>query len=124
LADGYANIHSITTPGVVGASYAADGRNIGPLSSPGLFDSTTPTTFAATFGGMSPNGDWTLVIADASAGGGQSTIASWSLDIITAVPEPINVALGVFGGLFLVASLCRSERVKKLFVKPALIEVG
>ena len=49
----------------------------------------------------------------------QSTLTSWSLDIVTAVPEPINVALGVFGGLLLVGTLCRSERLQKLFAKPA-----
>jgi len=64
-----------------------------------------------------------LFFADVSGGGGNSTIASWSLDIITAVPEPINVALRFFAGLFLVGSLCRSERVRKLFVKPAPSEV-
>ncbi len=38
-------------------------------------------TFASTFGGLDPNGDWTLFISDLSAGGGQSALTSWSLDI-------------------------------------------
>jgi len=123
LADaGSLNIHSVASPAANG-TYLADGRNISPLSAPGLFDTTSSATFASTFGGMNPNGDWTLFFADASGGGGTSTITSWSLDIITAVPEPINVALGVFGGLFLIGSLCRSERLQKLFGKTQTAEV-
>jgi hypothetical protein len=37
---------------------------------------------------------------------------SWSLGI-TAVPEPVNVALGVFGGLFAIAGLIKIRRRKK-----------
>jgi hypothetical protein len=57
---------------------------------------------------MSPNGTWTLFFADMS-GGAESTVVSWGLDI-TAVPEPANVALGIFGGLFLVAGIWRARR--------------
>ena len=119
LADGGANgdIHLYSGIGMPTGTFAADGRAISPLSSPSAFDAAGTATFANTFGGMSANGDWTLFFADVSGGGGNSTVVSWSLDIITAVPEPINVALGVFGGLFLVGTLCRSERVKKLFGK-------
>jgi hypothetical protein len=59
---------------------------------------------------MNPNGTWTLFIADLS-GGEQSTLVSWSLDI-TAVPEPVNVALGIFAGVFLVVILARSRPVR------------
>jgi hypothetical protein len=44
--------------------------------------------------GHSSTGDWTLFIADID-GGGSATLNSWSLDV-TEVPEPVNVALGVF----------------------------
>ena len=37
------------------------------------------------------------MLADLSAGGGQAQVLSWGVNF-TAVPEPINVALGVFGG--------------------------
>jgi hypothetical protein len=40
-----------------------------------------------------------------------STLVNWSLDI-TAVPEPVNVALGIFGGIFLLGGLCRTQRVR------------
>ncbi len=120
LADGGSDIHLYSGTGMPTGTFSADGRMINPLSAPSSFDASGTATFASTFNGMTPNGDWTLFFADVSGGGGQSTTVSWSLDIITAVPEPINVALGVFGGLFLVGTLYRSERVKKLFGKPAV----
>ena len=67
----------------------------------------------ASFNNNSPNGDWTIFFADMASGGGStpSTLTSWSLEI-TAVPEPTNVALGVFGGLFLVVIVVRTRRVR------------
>jgi len=55
------------------------------------------TAFQA-FNGMSANGNWTLFFADLSGGDGANTttLNGWSLDI-TAVPEPVNVALVLFG---------------------------
>ena len=52
------------------------------------------------YGGKDPNGVWTLFFADVSAGGGPATLNGWSLDI-TAVPEPVNVALAGFAGVML-----------------------
>jgi hypothetical protein len=51
-----------------------------------------------------------LFIADLSAGS-QSQLDSWSLNI-SAVPEPVNVALGIFGGVFLVVILATSRPVR------------
>ena len=63
-----------------------------------------------------PNGAWTIFFADMASGPGSpastSTLVGWSLEI-TAVPEPANVALGIFGGGFLVVSLARSRRVRE-----------
>jgi subtilisin-like proprotein convertase family protein len=117
---GTINIHNIASPDVNG-TYKPDGQTLDPgtLLPGGI--SGTPTL--GSFSGMTANGNWTLFFADLS-GGDQSTITGWSLDIITAVPEPVNVALGVFAGLFLVASACRSERVKKLFAKPSPVNAG
>jgi hypothetical protein len=56
-----------------------------------------------------------VTFADA-AGSEQSPTAGWSLEIV-AVPEPVNVALGIFGGIVLAVNLCRSERLRKLFCK-------
>ena len=100
LIDGGAggDIHSYGG-GLASGTYSADGRNIDPNSSPATFDGASRLTFAGTFGGMDPNGSWTLFFADMSSGGGTSTLTSWDLEI-TAVPEPINVALGCFAVLF------------------------
>ena len=53
------------------------------------------------FNSSNPNGTWTIFFADMASGGGSqhSTLGSWSLEI-TAVSEPVNVALGVFAGVF------------------------
>lgn len=56
------------------------------------------------FNGSVASGTWTLFFADLSNGGGQSALNSWSLNI-EAVPEPANVALGIFLGLIAVAKL-------------------
>jgi len=44
------------------------------------------------------NGTWELFFADLSSGGGTATLNSWT---VTAVPEPVPLALGVFLGLLL-----------------------
>jgi len=50
----------------------------------------------ADFNGSAVDGTWELFFADEVTGGGTSTLDSWSLDI-TAVPEPVNMALVIFG---------------------------
>jgi subtilisin-like proprotein convertase family protein len=93
--------------GQLTGTWQVDGRNIDPQSSPGAFDSASRTTFSA-LNGTDPNGTWTLFFADMSSGA-QSTVVSWGLDI-TAVPEPANVALGVFAGLFVVTGIWKARR--------------
>jgi subtilisin-like proprotein convertase family protein len=51
--------------------------------------------FQSAFTGLDPNNTWTLFFADTAAGD-QTTLNGWRLDV-TAVPEPINVALTMFG---------------------------
>ena len=89
------SIHNAQNPGSLPTiSYTPDG---GSLSS---------------FNGSNPNGDWTLFFAD-MAGGNVSTLSGWSLDI-TSVPEPINMALALFGGALVVSGgirkLCHSGK--------------
>ncbi len=60
------------------------------------------------FDSLNPNNTWTLFFADTSAGD-EATIVSWSLDI-TAVPEPTNVALGIFAGLSLAGGVWRKYK--------------
>lgn len=87
------NIHSVPSP-TSGQSYRPDSGS----SSLGNYNT------------YNPNGTWTIFFADMASGGGSgpSTLVSWSLDI-TAVPEPVNMALGVFGGLGLVVAAWRSR---------------
>ena len=61
------------------------------------------------FNGSAANGMWSLYFADLS-GGGTSTLDGWSLDI-TAVPESVNVALAIFGGMLAVAGLWRMRPI-------------
>jgi hypothetical protein len=53
------------------------------------------TGFQSVFYGQNPNNTWTLFFAD-TVNGDTTTPNGWSLDV-TAVPEPANIALGVFG---------------------------
>ena len=52
------------------------------------------------FNGQTVNGNWTLYFADLASGGGSPTLNSWTLNI-NAVPEPVNMALALFGLLAL-----------------------
>ena len=102
---------SFNGSGQLTGTWQPDGRAIDPLSTPGSFDSATPVTFAS-FDSKNPNGTWTLFLADLSSGG-QSQLVSWELDI-TAVPEPVNVALGAFGVIFVMAGVGRSQAARRL----------
>jgi hypothetical protein len=50
------------------------------------------------FDGLDPNSTWALVLWDDGASGIENGIVSWSLNL-TAVPEPVTVALICFGVL-------------------------
>ena len=63
------------------------------------------------FNGLNPNSTWSLVLWDNSTSGIENGLVGWSLDI-TAVPEPVNVALGIFAGVFLVVILVGSRPVR------------
>ena len=74
-----------------------------------LTDGTT--SFSVDLAGLrssNPNDTWTLFFADTSPGI-ENSLVSWSLDI-TAVPEPTNVALGLFAAVFGVGTLWRGRR--------------
>ena len=64
------------------------------------------------FNGSNPNGTWSLSLWDTTtpASGGGNGLLGWSLDI-TPVPEPVNVALGIFGALA-AAGMLLSWRLK------------
>jgi len=103
---------SYNVSGQLTGLWGADGRFVDPDSSGAEFDAATRDATLNGFNGLNPNGDWTLFFADTSPGG-ISTLNSFSVDI-TAVPEPVNVALGVFGvvlaGFGVVRRLCVRSR--------------
>jgi subtilisin-like proprotein convertase family protein len=68
----------------------------GTASLSGIGQNDGSAAFATAYGGMDPNGTWTLFLANDVAGGQASTLVSWGVSI-NAVPEPTNVALGIFG---------------------------
>ena len=98
---GSVNIHAAGDD-VLSGTYRPDGQNINPLSSASSFrasgGSITLDAMGTGFGNMNPNGTWTLFFADVSSGGGQAALNGWSLEI-TAVPEPVTMAVVVFAAL-------------------------
>jgi hypothetical protein len=64
------------------------------------------------FSGYNPNDTWTLFFADTSAGGTTTLNGGWTLDV-TAVPEPVNVALGIFGAGLLALGGLRVWRARR-----------
>ena len=101
-------------PGVTGGNpfgYGGSGLNVTLSDTAAGSIQTTPETAGAMFSGTyqaagtlgningsAADGTWTLFFADEAAGGGQPTLTGFSLDI-TAVPEPVGMALVVFLGL-------------------------
>ena len=63
------------------------------------------------FNGLDPNTTWGLVLWDNSNSGFENGLVGWSLSV-TAVPEPVNVALGIFAGVLVVAMVARSRPVR------------
>ncbi len=77
-----------------GNTYRADGRTLNPTGDFTGANGTPGTATLTVLNGQAANGTWTLFLAD-MAGGDQSTLVSWGLDI-TVVPEPASWALLVF----------------------------
>ena len=111
-------------PGVSGNGFGANGAGMnitlqdGPSDHGSIQNETgdsvlsgsyNPAGSLINFNGSVANGTWTLYFADLSNGGGTSTLNGWSLDI-TAVPEPVNLALVICGGMVALASLWRARR--------------
>jgi len=90
-----ANIYDAPFANGLTGTYQADGQAISPLSGAGSFNDTG-TDGMASFNGNNPNANWTLFIADPVSAGDNFSVAYWSMTI-EAVPEPTNVALGIFG---------------------------
>ena len=97
-----------------GNSTSVDSYGGGSVSSAVSYNPSAGSSGFQAFNGLSSvAGNWTLSFADLSGNDGANvtTLNGWSLGI-TAVPEPANVALGVFGGLMALAGcvrLCRNN---------------
>jgi subtilisin-like proprotein convertase family protein len=94
---------SFDTDGALTGTWQPDARGIDPLSALAAFDAPGSLNFSV-FNGLDPNGDWTLYIADASAGGEQSTVLSWGLQIDAGTEPAANLVItSVNGGADVVA---------------------
>lgn len=89
--------------GSVSGTYQPDGRTTDPLA---VLDTDSRPAMLSSFNGLNPNGDWTLFVADQSAGA-TSTLVSWSLQI-NAVPEPSTSLLALTTGALLLLRRRRS----------------
>jgi hypothetical protein len=78
-------------------------------------DQTGSSTTFDSFQGLNPVGTWSIFFADLS-GNHVSTLTGWGLSL-EVVPEPVNVALGIFGGLAGIAALARSKPAKQFLVR-------
>ena len=85
------NIHGYGGASAPTGAYIPDGRNIDPRSTAAEFSAATPTALLSSFTGQNGEGSWTLFLADV-AGGDQSTVSSWGLEI-TSTPEPSSLAM-------------------------------
>lgn len=74
--------------GTPSGSYQPDGRATDPLL---VLDTDARTSYLSVFNGHSAGGQWTLFLADQSAGE-VSTLQSWTLSL-TVVPEPSGAIL-------------------------------
>ena len=86
--------------------------------------SGTPTPYtlnvSSAFGGYDPNDTWTLFLAD-GVPLDVTLLSAWSLDI-TAVPEPTNVALGIFAsGAVLVLAIRERKKIRQLWSADAKV---
>jgi hypothetical protein len=108
---GYGNTPPVNGNGQVTGTWAPDGRNINPQSTPGVFDSASTAANFAVFNGLnngSLNGSWTLFLADVVADGFAPTLNLNDATLtITTVPEPQTMALAISGGLVLLAATRR-----------------
>lgn len=93
------NIHdygSVAGYSLNGTIWAPDGRNIDPQTPGGLLYAAPTTSDFSLFNNTSPNGTWTLFIANVVAGGSPADLDSASLTI-TDIPEPSGMLLGASG---------------------------
>jgi hypothetical protein len=114
----YQNVagYNVNGNGQLTGTWQPDGSAISPLSSPASFDASPGAQSLNSFDGLSPDGQWTLFLANVIGGSPQPQVLSYGLDITTTsatVPEPMNTSLVIFAGLFLTVEACRAAWMKK-----------
>ncbi len=96
---GAANVHTNVGNLGVGSTYGSDGRYASPTDLTAVNNASATRTLSG-FNGQQAFGTWTLFVADLS-GGAVSTLSSWDLEV-SGVPEPVNVALMILCGCFII----------------------
>jgi hypothetical protein len=116
---GAGNVHSyqsgsytLNGSGQLTGTWQPDGNNISPTSPAASFNPNPSGSGLTSFNGLSPDGTWTLFLADVVAGSPQAQVISYGLDIAT-VPEPVTTALGIFAGLFLLGNFLRKQQTRR-----------
>jgi hypothetical protein len=104
----YQNYSPVYSGGQLTGTWQPDGNNISPLSPAASFNANPSGTGLNAFNGLSPDGTWTLFMAGVVAGGGSPMVVSYGLNITT-VPEPVNMALGIFGAMAGMVALAYSK---------------
>jgi hypothetical protein len=103
----YQNYSPTFSNGQLTGTWQPDGRGIAPDSPDVSFDAPGTADFN-TFLNQDPHGDWTLFFADVSTLG-TATLNGFSVGVV-AVPEPVNMALGLLALLSLGVQVCRVAR--------------
>jgi hypothetical protein len=102
---GFSSFQLDATGGTADATFGASASSTANLTG------TYNLNFGTTFNNVAPTGDWILYVTD-SQGLNQGTLTGWSLRL-EVVPEPISVALPIFGGVLLVTGLARHFRSRR-----------
>jgi len=96
--------HNNPITGALTGTWQPDGRTADPLQ---VLDTSMRITTLNSLGLGSPNGTWTLFVADAKAGG-TGQLVEWKVTM-QGVPEPSSASLLILG---LAAVLARSRRCR------------
>lgn len=98
--------YTLSLAGALTGTWGVDGRTTDPLF---VTDASPRDSSLHSFTNASPNGSWTLFIADVSAGG-EGQLDSWSVNM-NVVPEPAAISMLLLG-LLVARSRKLTGRVK------------